>query len=97
MSGSDVLFETVTRWNGARPWGKFLDAGTGTHSLRWLSKLTTESWDAITADEHMRQKIFEDQEVRMRQTSDHVLTWNWADSDLSSKLLMIMIQYWQII
>ena len=86
MSGSDILFETVTRWNGARPWGKFLDAGTGTHSLRWLSKLQTDSWDAITADEQMRQKIFDDNEVTIRQTSDHVLTGNWADIEFCSKL-----------
>jgi len=30
--------------------GKFLDAGTGTHSLKWINTLDTESFTAVTAD-----------------------------------------------
>lgn len=86
MATGDVLFDTVTRWNGGRNWGKFLDAGTGAHSLRWLSKLETVRWDAITADEQMRQKCFDDKEVIIRPTADHVLTGNWMDPDFCSKL-----------
>lgn len=30
--------------------GKFLDAGTGTHSLKWINTLDTEGFTAVTAD-----------------------------------------------
>ncbi|CAN0094946.1 unnamed protein product, partial [Hapterophycus canaliculatus] len=31
--------------------GKFLDAGTGTHSLKWINTLDTEGFTAVTADQ----------------------------------------------
>ena len=30
--------------------GRFLDAGTGTHSLKWINTLDTEGFTAVTAD-----------------------------------------------
>ena len=34
--GSDSLFSVIEAWQGDRPWGRILDAGTGWMSLRWL-------------------------------------------------------------
>jgi len=33
---NDILFNTVERMHGSRMWGKFLDAGTGLHSIKWV-------------------------------------------------------------
>lgn len=30
--------------------GRFLDAGTGTHSLKWIKTLDTQGFTAVTAD-----------------------------------------------
>jgi len=40
VNGSnDVLFGHIEQMQGTKPFGSFLDAGTGIHSLRWLSTL----------------------------------------------------------
>jgi hypothetical protein len=33
-----------------KEWGRFLDSGTGTHSLKWIHTLPTRGWTAVTAD-----------------------------------------------
>jgi hypothetical protein len=85
MATGDVLFDTVSKWSGMRPWGKFLDAGTGVHSLKWISKLDTERWDAITADEQMRKNVLKESEVNVR-SGDRVLTGNWMDDTFTRHL-----------
>lgn len=82
----DILFDSVLRWNGVRPWGKFLDAGTGAHSLKWLSKLDTKRWDAITADEQMRHNVLKEKDVIVRQDKDKVLVGNWNDESFCESL-----------
>ena len=84
MTFSDQLFnhiEALQKESG-RGFGPILDAGTGTHSLRWIKSLvdkqTASEWCAITADEQMRKK-----------TQTEVDTWgleggkvvigNWAE------------------
>jgi len=40
VNGSnDVLFGHIEQMQGTKPFGSFLDAGTGIHSLRWLATL----------------------------------------------------------
>lgn len=83
----DILFDTVTRWSGNRPWGKFLDAGTGAHSLRWLStKVETDKWDAITADDQMRRNLMSDSQIKLRSGKDRLLVGNWMDKEFCSNL-----------
>lgn len=59
----DVLFGTIERFHAGRAWGRFLDAGTGLHSLKWVQKLPTASWTAITADTNMKNQILRDAAV----------------------------------
>ena len=47
------LFQEIETLQGERPWGRMLDAGTGTHSIGWIGTLPTEQWTAVTgADAH---------------------------------------------
>ena len=36
------LFGEIEKLHGDLPWGAFLDAGTGTHSIGWVGSLATE-------------------------------------------------------
>mgnify|MGYP003386953019 CR=1 FL=1 len=83
---SDILFSTVEKWNNDsnRKWGKFLDAGTGTHSLKWIENLNTESWTAITADDNMKNQIMSSG-VNVRQ-QDSILVGNWMSNEFCANL-----------
>lgn len=81
----DILFSTVERYHAPRPWGRFLDAGTGVHSLKWLQNLQTDSWTAITADNYMRAQIEKEQDIKMRQV-DRLLVGNWMDDKFCESL-----------
>jgi len=83
----DLLFDTIASWSGSgRSWGKLLDSGTGAHSLRWIQKLETTSWTAITADEQMKEKCISDSEVKLRSGRDSVLVGNWMDDAFCDNL-----------
>jgi hypothetical protein len=78
---TSALFRYVAQLHGDRPWGAFLDAGTGTHSMGWLLGLPTERWTAVTGSaDHARQvrALVGD---RMR-GEDRLLVGNWADPGL---------------
>jgi len=66
---------------GARPWGRVLDAGTGVQSIRWISDLETESWTAISASpphaEMVRRTI-----KKSQRPNDSVILGNWVDPNL---------------
>jgi hypothetical protein len=83
--GGDVLFTALERWQQDRPWGRFLDAGTGVNSLIWLQGLDTLSWDAITADMNMKREIQSHSEIRMR-PQDSLLVGNWMDDKFCADL-----------
>lgn len=83
--GGDILFTTLERWQENRPWGRFLDAGTGVNSLKWILTLNTLSWDAITADHHMKNEILSNHEIRLR-SQDSLLVGNWMDSNFCQQL-----------
>ncbi|MGB3455832.1 MAG: hypothetical protein WBG08_01160 [Litorimonas sp.] len=36
-----ALFRHIERLQGSMPWGRFLDAGTGVGSIRWVGGLDT--------------------------------------------------------
>ena len=82
---SDILFTTLEKWHGNRSWGKFLDAGTGVHSLQWIQRLETESWDAITADYGMKRQIESNGSIS-RRLQDKILVGNWMDDSFCAAL-----------
>jgi hypothetical protein len=80
----DVLFNSVVSNQGDKPWGRFLDAGTGLHSLKWIQTLDTTSWTAITADTMMKSSI--EHSVTNIRPDDHLLVGNWMDESFCSRL-----------
>jgi hypothetical protein len=78
---NDTLFSQVAAWQEGTPWGRFLDAGTGEHSLRWLTGLKTERWTAITGDPTRASSLRERFGPRMR-PGDQVIAGNWTDPGL---------------
>jgi len=92
---SDALFGYIERSQieHGKPFDRILDAGTGTHSLRWIADLIHSSssssssessplfvrhYTAVTADESMRQEVVE--EARKLNISDKgdVVIGNWC-------------------
>lgn len=85
--GGDILFQTIEKFHGVRPWGKVLDAGTGLHSVQWLQTLTTTSWTAITADNNMRNQIISDITVASKvRPQDELVVGNWMDESFTAAL-----------
>lgn len=80
MSESPI-FRCIADWQGTRPWGRFLDAGTGSHSLRWVSSLPTEAWTAVTGAEGMARQV-RDAVAPQARAQDRVLVGDWADPAL---------------
>ncbi|KAL7531846.1 hypothetical protein ACHAXR_007660 [Thalassiosira sp. AJA248-18] len=101
--------------------GNFLDAGTGSHSLRWIASiihrerllastnngassapnLSMKSFTAITADENMRKRVFDQAKELGVEDRGDVIIGNWKegvkvddngglefDSDSSTKALL---------
>jgi hypothetical protein len=85
VMGGDVLFSALERWQENRPWGRFLDAGTGVNSLIWVQGLETLSWDAITADTNMKREIQSHSEIKLR-PQDSLLVGNWMDDKFCQDL-----------
>jgi hypothetical protein len=76
---TDRLFASVERLQGTTPWGRVLDAGTGEHSLRWLSERPTEALAAVTASESMARGLREKVPLRPQ---DRLIIGNWTDPTL---------------
>lgn len=84
---SDILFGTIETFHGARPWGRFLDAGTGVHSIKWVQTLSTTSWTAITADNAMRNSMLNDASVSINlRPQDQLLVGNWMNDKFIESL-----------
>ena len=83
----DALFTCIERMHGSHAWGRFLDAGTGLHSLKWIQTLPTISWTAITADNGMRSSIMNDKSVAGTiRLEDKLVVGNWMDDSFRSSL-----------
>jgi hypothetical protein len=86
---SDVLFNSMVQFQGDVGWGRFLDAGTGLHSLKWIQGIPTSSWTAITADQNMRSNILSDEAVAAAiRPDDMLVVGNWMDEQFCSQLGM---------
>jgi hypothetical protein len=70
-----VGLAAIEEWHSGLPWGRVLDAGTGLHSLRWITSLDTEGWTAVTAET----SILSDIGGITPRESDHVASGNWLD------------------
>jgi len=78
----DALFSTIARFHGDRPWGAFLDAGTGWHSLSWLRSLDTDRWTAITGARARELDLERRLGPGGRRAQDRIVTGNWTDPAL---------------
>ena len=82
---NDALFGAIEKQQGDKPFGAFLDAGTGLHSLRWIATLTNElnhpmpmtKFTAITADETMRRNVQEEANALGIANKGDVIIGNW--------------------
>lgn len=75
------LFEHIETLQGQRPWGRFLDAGTGVHSLQWVASLPTSEWTAVTASDHMADRVRGAVAESLRE-QDRILVGNWVSDSL---------------
>jgi len=75
------LFREIERLHGDLPWGAFLDAGTGTHSIGWAASLATERWTAVSGAEAHATQAAGAIAAKCRAT-DRVVVGNWADPAL---------------
>jgi hypothetical protein len=78
---ASTLFRYVEDLQGVEPWGSFLDAGTGTHSIGWVSSLVTERWTAVSGAEAHAVQVRDSVEAR-RRPQDRIVVGNWADERL---------------
>ncbi len=83
----DILFSTLEKFHVGRNWGRFLDAGTGLHSIKWIQKLQTTAWTAITADTNMSNTIMKDSGVAAAiRPVDALVVGNWMDDHFCQNL-----------
>jgi hypothetical protein len=78
---SSALFRYIEDLQGDLPWGSFLDAGTGTHSIGWISSLATERWTVVSGAEAHAIQVRDAVECR-RRPQDRIIVANWADDRL---------------
>ncbi|GAA5236856.1 class I SAM-dependent methyltransferase [Verticiella sediminum] len=78
---SSPIFRRIAALQRGLPWGRVLDAGTGVHSLRWVSGLQTEAWTAVTASEGMARQVRTAVRRAMR-TQDRIVEGDWTDPGL---------------
>ncbi len=75
---ADRLFTHIERLQGGRPWGRVLDAGTGRHSLQWLTGLDTARWTAVTGEKLRAERLARELGVGVR-AEDEIICGNWTD------------------
>ena len=78
---ADILYSTVSKWQGEIHWGDVLDAGTGEQSLEWLLGLDTKSITAITGDPYRQSSMREKYSSQLR-PQDQILAENWLNHEL---------------
>lgn len=74
-----AILRYIEAQQGERPWGRFLDAGTGLKSLRWVAGLDTASWTAVTGASGDADIVAAGIKSTRRE-DDRVLLGNWADA-----------------
>lgn len=77
------LFTHIEALQAGRPWGGFLDAGTGVNSSLWSTALATDRWCGVTGSSGHAAQVSRAIGRRMRPT-DRLLVGNWTDPSLLS-------------
>ena len=76
----DALFGSIEKEQGNVPFGNFLDAGTGMHSLRWVATLGGKGmtkFTAITADKIMQRNVQNEAEALGVSHLGEIVIGNW--------------------
>jgi hypothetical protein len=76
----DKIFSQIEEWQRGA-WGRVLDAGTGRHSLGWISGLPTSGWTAVTGGIYRAKALESEFQGKMR-SQDRVICGNWIDRTL---------------
>jgi hypothetical protein len=95
----DALFGSIEKEQGNAPFGNFLDAGTGMHSLRWIATLEEKgmtSFTAITADNTMQQNVQREAEALEIAHMGNVIIGNWF-SENDDESIHLEEQYYDTI
>lgn len=75
------LLRHIETLQGGRPWGTFLDAGTGVQSLRWVADLDTQHWTAVSASAHYAKQV-RTAVKQVQRPEDRIVRGNWVDPNL---------------
>lgn len=75
------LLRYIQDLQGDRPWGTFLDAGTGVQSIRWISDLDTERWTAVSASPRHAERV-RDAIKEAQRPNDQIVVGNWVNPNL---------------
>ncbi len=75
------LFRYIEAQHGDRPWGRFLDAGTGMSSMGWVASLKTDEWTAVTGAPGDAKQVEAAMQSNKR-PQDKIVFGNWASADL---------------
>ncbi|WP_018141333.1 hypothetical protein [Thioalkalivibrio sp. ALJ7] len=75
------IFQAIEKLQGERPWGSFLDAGTGRKSIEWICGLDTERWTAVTASNQMATTV-KKAAGTARRRQDRIMVGNWMSEQL---------------
>ena len=75
------LLRHIQDLQGERPWGSFLDAGTGVQSIRWVADLDTERWTAVSASPAHAERVRETVK-QVQRPEDQIVLGNWVDPNL---------------
>ncbi|MEO1041745.1 MAG: class I SAM-dependent methyltransferase [Pseudomonadota bacterium] len=75
------LYRYIEQLHGDRPWGAFLDAGTGTNSISWVAELKTERWTAVTGSAG-EADLAKSAIGAAQRPQDQIVLGNWADTGL---------------
>lgn len=80
---TSALFTHIETLQAGRPWGGFLDAGTGVNSSVWSTTLPTDRWCGVTGSPGHAAQVARATTGRMR-PADRLLVGNWTDPSLLS-------------
>lgn len=81
MTRTSGLFRHIETLHGGRPWGSFLDAGTGVNSALWSTALKTTRWTGVTAAQGHADQVRAEAGTHLRE-QDRLLLGNWTDETL---------------
>lgn len=75
------LLRYIQALQGDKPWGSFLDAGTGVQSMRWVTELRSDRWTAISASPSHAERVQKAIQSAQR-PKDQIVVGNWVNPNL---------------